>query len=757
MAYSGWISSNRRTRLAGAGFALVIGLMLILIATTAFHGEWVVSRMQTAVAEHSKKLHLANTMYAAARERSFNAVTLILSSNQAEIDSLLRRHRELASKYMAAREELIVMPLNGEERNLLDLQFNLARVTAPALNDALDLYLMGDTDQARELLLRQVLPNQNVLLEALSQQADMQHKAMQKLLSQVQKSQEQHRMILGGMSAGTLILAIVIALAVVRRMSKTEEFAFAKNMLESVTEAVVAVDARQRISYLNPAAERLIGIASGEAVGKPVGEIIVLTPPERDGHPFKLRTRSGQNVDVEYAASDIHEQGRHLGTLWVIHDVTYTLNMATQLAHQASHDPLTGLPNRRAFELAIDETLKTGKHQLQSHVVGFLDLDMFKAVNDNCGHVAGDELLRQIGGLFQQQMRTSDMIARVGGDEFGFLLRGCSLDDAKSVAQGLLDAIRDYRFNWDGRSFNLGASIGLKHIDAHTESTAVAIQQADSACYTSKKNGRDRISIYSSEDAEQQGRNDEAAWGAKIKTALDEDGFVLHGQPIVLLDNTPPSDSRKVEILLRMRDADGSLIMPASFMPMAERLDLMPDIDRWVIRHALAWAATDAGKGFNHIAINLAGASIGDAKLLKFVADQIKTSGVNPSVLCFEIPESAAIANFNKTAQCIQVLRGMGCKFALDEFGSGAASFAYVKNLGVDYLKIAGNYVRDMQQDLFHYAMTEAIHRVGKAMGIKTMTAYVESEATLQKLQDLGIDLAQGYKIAPPQALDSLK
>lgn len=756
MAISGWFFFNHRTRLAGVGFALVIGLMLLLIAATALHGEWVVGRMQTVVAEHSSKLHLANTMYAAARERSFNAVTLILSSRQSEIDSLLLRHRELAAKYLAARDQFMALPLDGEEKGLLDLQFRLAQATAPQLNEALDLYLLGDRDQARDLLLRQVLPNQNMVLEVLSRQAELQHEAMQRLLNQVQESQDQHRLILIGMATATLLLAIATALAILRRMSRTEEFAFAKSMLESVTEAVVAVNANQLVSYINPSAERLIGISVEQAVNKPVGEIIVLVPPSHDGHPFKLLTRSGQHVDVEYTVSDIQDEGRHLGTVWVIHDVTYTLNMATQLAHQASHDPLTGLPNRRAFELALDETLKTNLHTRQSYVVGFLDLDLFKAVNDACGHVAGDELLRQISKLFQEKMRASDMIARLGGDEFGFLLRSCSIEDAQHVAESLLSTIKNYQFNWDGRSFKLGASIGLNHIDERANSTAAVIQQADSACYTAKEQGRNRIAIFSDEDARLHSRSDEAAWSERIQAALEEDRFVLYAQPIILLDSSPSADSRKLEILLRMQDGEGALIMPASFMPAAERLNLMPAIDRWVIRHTLAWAAGEIGRKYNHIAINLAVTSIGDARLLKFIVDQIEETGVNPSSLCFELPESAAIANFNKTAQCIQVLRGMGCKFALDEFGSGAASFAYVKNLGVDYLKIDGNYVRDMQYDLFHYSMTEAIHRVGKAMGIKTMAAYVESEATLQKLREMGIDLAQGYKIAPPQPLETL-
>lgn len=753
MALSRRSLPNHRARLAAAGFALVIGLMLVLIVAASLHSESVVRDMRTVVAEHSKKLHLANTMYAAARERSFNAVTLILSSNQSEIDFLLHRHRELATNYLAAREAFMAMPLNKEERGLMDRQFELARVTAPLLNETLDLYLMGDSEGARDLLLRQVLPQQNQVLEVLSQQADIQHQAMQALLLQVQASHDRYRKTLIGIGIGTLLLAIATALAVIRRMSKTEEFAFAKSMLESVTQAVVAVNAKRRVNYLNPAAERLLGITLDEAVNRPIDEIIVLTPPEHESHPFKLENRSGQLVDVEYTVSDINERGRHLGTVWVIHDVTYTLNMASQLAHQASHDPLTGLPNRRAFELALEETLKTGKHLLQSHVVGFLDLDMFKAVNDACGHVAGDELLRQISQLFQQKMRASDMIARLGGDEFGFLLRGCSLDDAHHVANSLLEAIHDYRFHWDGRSFKLGASIGLNRLDADIASTALAMQQADSACYLSKENGRNRITIYSNDDAEQRGRNDEAAWGAKIKTALNTGDFVLYGQPIVQLDSGALPDSHKLEILVRMRDDDGSLIMPSGFIPIAERLNLMPNIDRWVIQHALAWAVSDAGRNINHIAINLSASSIGDARLLKFIVDQIKETGVNPNSICFEIPESAAIANFSKVAQCIQVLRGLGCKFALDEFGSGTASFAYIRSLGVDYLKIDGNYVRDMQFDLFHYSMTEAIHRVGKAMGIKTMAAFVESEATLHKLKELGIDLAQGYKIAPPQPL----
>jgi diguanylate cyclase (GGDEF)-like protein len=445
-----------------------------------------------------------------------------------------------------------------------------------------------------------------------------------------------------------------------------------------------------------------------------------------------------------------------IGAVLVFHDVSRARTLARQLAHQASHDFLTGLVNRHEFERRVGRALSRAQQEAVTHALCFLDLDQFKVVNDTCGHVAGDELLRQLASALQKKVRRRDTLARLGGDEFGVLLEHCPPGQATRVAHDLLETVQELRFVWEGKPFALGASVGVVPITGESESLAAVLRDADAACYAAKERGRNRVHYYEPNDAIMAVRQGEMQWVSRITSALEEHRFRLYGQAIVPL--TPRQSERtRVEVLLRLIERDGSLIAPGAFIPAAERYNLMAAVDRWVVREVVSLYGRHRLSGAKPIAsINLSGASLGDPSMLAFVREQLARHDLPPETLCFEITETAAIANLAQAAHFIRELKAMGCWFALDDFGSGMSSFAYLQSLPVDYLKIAGAFLRHIENDPVEYAMVEAINRVGHVMRLKTVAEGVESLETLETLRKLGVDYAQGYAISEPLPLEDL-
>jgi diguanylate cyclase (GGDEF)-like protein/PAS domain S-box-containing protein len=435
-------------------------------------------------------------------------------------------------------------------------------------------------------------------------------------------------------------------------------------------------------------------------------------------------------------------------------DITETHHLAQQMAHQATHDALTGLENRREFERQLEQALASARSERTRHALCYLDLDQFKLINDSAGHVVGDQLLRQVAGLLLGKLRACDTLARLGGDEFSLLIKNCSLEKALEIAEDLLTAIRDFRFSWEGRNFEIGGSIGLVPITADAENTAKLLSQADVACYTAKELGRNRVYVYETHDSHSSRLHTQILRAAELTDALEKNRFRIYGQPIVGL---PPSHERPmhIELLLRMLDAEDQLLLAGEFIPAAERYGLMRAIDRWVIRTVLQeYGSSFARLPTAKIAINLSGNSLNDDSLLAFTRQAFGNSALPPQRVCFEITETAAIDNLKQTSHFILEMKKIGCCFALDDFGSGLSSFAYLKNLPVDYLKIDGNFVRDMVEDTTDQAMVAAINQVGHTMGIQTVAEYAESAAVIEQLRKLGVDYAQGYGIGRPQPIE---
>jgi diguanylate cyclase (GGDEF)-like protein len=425
------------------------------------------------------------------------------------------------------------------------------------------------------------------------------------------------------------------------------------------------------------------------------------------------------------------------------------------IEHMAYHDGLTGLANRSEFEQQVRRALD-GTRNGGSHALLYVDLDHFKLINDTCGHVAGDELLRQVAKLLAHPIREGDTLARLGGDEFGVLLQYCSLAHARHVSERMLELIRAYRFSWQGRGFVIGASIGLVMLERGDHTLADVLREADMACYAAKDKGRDRIHVYRPDDHELRRRHGEMEWVGRLKSALEDNRFELYHQRILSLDDTARPHNC-CEFLLRLRDDRGQLVLPGAFIPAAERYSLMPSLDRWVVSRCLAHLAGARCSGMlaeQGIAfINLSGATLSDEEFLPFVRDQLRQHRVPAPRVCFEITETAAIANLRTAVAFIDGVKSLGCHVALDDFGAGLSSFSYLKTLPADFVKIDGGFVTDMLDDHMDATIVEAINAIGHVAGLKTIAEFVESDAIRLRLRDMGVDYAQGYGIHRPEAL----
>ncbi|MEO8386073.1 MAG: EAL domain-containing protein [Betaproteobacteria bacterium] len=561
--------------------------------------------------------------------------------------------------------------------------------------------------------------------------------------------------------------------------------------LASIGDAMITTDAAGHVTYLNPVAETLTGWRKAEAVGCKIDDVFNIVS-ERDRRRVEspvdrvikfgeitglanntvLLTRDGMEYAVEDSAAPIRNRdGKLVGVVLVFRDVTHARELANNLSWAASHDALTELVNRREFENLLTDLLASVRSRNITHAMLYLDLDQFKIVNDSCGHLAGDELLKQLSSILLAKMRRTDTLARLGGDEFGVLLEGCDITMAQQIAQQLLAAIQAFRFVWRGRLFSVSASIGVAEISVSSESVEAVMSAADTACFMAKDKGRNQVQLFRMDDEEVSSRHGELSWASRLLQSLEEDRFFLvfqHVQSMSDRRNGAGSSPQceYVEVLLRMKDEQGRTIPPMTFIPAAERYQLMPAIDRWVIKRTMHCLATYARAGSVGIeadlcrrarfAINLSGVSLSDEKFLDFIVAEFEATGAPPAQLCFEITETAAISNLARVARFMTRLKAMGCHFALDDFGSGLSSFAYLKNLPVDYLKIDGMFVKGTATDSIDFAMVESIHRIGHVMGMRTIAEFVENEGILARMREIGVDYVQGYHLHQPEAFTSL-
>jgi len=578
-----------------------------------------------------------------------------------------------------------------------------------------------------------------------------------------------------------LVAGALVAFEVIRRTSQVElalarEKERAEVTLHSIGDGVITTDADGNVDTLNPVAERHTGWALQEARGQPLAAVYRVMD-ETSGEPLpldrpsagdgvvpavRLLDRAGQAYSIrESHAPILDADGKVAGHVFIFHDMSQIQQMAQQLSWQASHDPLTGLANRREFERKLTDMLDTARTQNRQHALLFMDLDNFKAVNDTCGHAAGDELLRQLTTVMMSKVRTSDTLARLGGDEFGVLLESCPLDQSQRVANLLRETIRDFRFVWQNRTFGVGVSIGLVPIGPDSPDMSKVLAHADTCCYEAKNRGRDCVQLYAGHGSGEAGQYGDAGMLSQINHAFELGNFRLFRQRIVDL-SVENDDAVRYEVLVRMLDRRGNLIPPTGFMPAAERYNLMSSIERWVVSTLVEhlYRQCQAGLIPRHplvadtfYAVNLSGSSINDASFPDFVRKLLTRFDLPRGLLCFEVTETTAIANLSTAAELMRDLKTLGCRFALDDFGIGLSSFNYLKYLPVDFVKIDGTFVRDLTQDPMDFAIVEAINRIGHILGVKTVAESIEDAETLTRLRAMGVDYGQGFLIAEPEAL----
>jgi diguanylate cyclase (GGDEF)-like protein len=511
--------------------------------------------------------------------------------------------------------------------------------------------------------------------------------------------------------------------------------------------------------------------------GKPVRQVMQLIDEEhrrsvenpveaclRDGHVtgsvehVVLVRPDGSEVDVVNTAAPIRGEGDGplIGAVLVIHDVSRARRMAKQLAHQASHDDLTGLANRREFERILTKAVNSAEPGTNEHTLCYMDLDQFKIVNDTCGHIAGDELLRQFAAILRGRIRESDTVARLGGDEFGILFQHCDVEVARRIAENLLTRVKEFRFVWKEYAFDVGVSIGLVSISSNEQSVTDIMSAADVACYAAKEAGRHRVHVYRLDDDELKQRHGQMRWVSRLTKALEEDRFRLYCQRIAPVADVNRGNPH-YEMLIRLLDEEGKLVPPLAFIPAAERYNLMTSIDRWVVRKAFeSISANNHAVSSWQFSINLSGQSLCDESFMAFVIAAFRQTGIAPQQVCFEITETTAVANLTQATRFIAAMKGMGCEFSLDDFGTGLSSFGYLQALKVDYLKIDGSFVRDMASNPVNRAVVEAANQIGHAMGMQTIAEFVENEEVLRVLGEIGVNYAQGYGVAKPAPIEEI-
>ena len=761
------------------GFTVTLLLMVIIFAVGLTSMSAIQTRLKSIAENHNVKTQLVTSMRYAARERMLGLYRMLLLDDPFERDEEYMRFNSLALEFTNSRQQLQSMQLSQKEKQALMDQGKLTVDAVELQERVIDFAYRDEIEEGKQLLYDKTMAAQEKVFGKLNELMQIQRTETQKAVEQSTLEYNRARNLMYIFGAAALVIGIIVALVVIRRTASNEATLFRQKervqvTLNSIGDGVITTDANGNVDYVNQVASQLTGVSNEAAQGKALFDVLTLVndegfPPSTNPvlkaineqrivdnyEAMTLVREDGDHYAVELTASPIQDYDQSIiGAVLVFRNMTAIRDMANQMAYQAAHDSLTGLINRDEFERRLSEAINVARNNQEEHVLCYMDLDQFKVVNDTCGHIAGDELLKQLTVLLHRKIRKSDTLARLGGDEFGILFLDCKLGKAKQIIDVLRSTINEFRFVWGDKSFEVGVSLGVVAINHETGGLTDVMSAADSACFVAKDLGRNRIHIYQPDDKLLSERRGEMQWLPRIRQALEKDQFQLFYQKFVPIQGS--STEYNIELLVRMISDNGEIIPPMAFLPAAERYDLMPAIDRWVVSHAFMHLNQFQrhNPGTNYLwTVNISGQSLGDEKFLDFVIEKRLEHNVDPSRICFEITETAAVANLTEATHLITALKEEGFRFALDDFGSGLSSFNYLKHLPVDYLKIDGSFVKDLLEDPIDYAMVESINQIGHILKLKTIAEFVENYETLQILKELKVDYAQGYAIHKPELL----
>ena len=767
-------------------FGLLLAALTILIALGYTRIEAFDAQIDGLTGAQSRKIGVVSELFLSNGQRSALIDRLFAAETAPARDAVSEQYRRSIEAYTRAVERLRRLPVAAAEQPARDEAIAAAARAHDLGERIVGLLMRGETALASELNLTQAVLADGRLQETLYLLLEANHADTAREIAAANDGMRAGFLLIGAGGILALLAGAVIAALAIRAVAGTQtrlerEKELAEVTLQSIVDGVITTDAAGAIEFVNPVAERFLGWTAAEARGRQLAEVYRVID-EKSGRPLdtlpytgapgaleeamavRLVDRDGREIPVRYSHSPIHaSDGAVRGMIVVFHDISQLRAMAQQLTWQASHDALTGLVNRREFERRLAELIATAKGQGREHALLYMDLDGFKTVNDTCGHGAGDELLKQLTAIMMSRMRASDTLARLGGDEFGALLESCPTDQALRIANAMRETVREFRFVWEDKTFGVGVSMGLVPVTAGIADAGKMLAIADASCYEAKSKGRDRVQVYRPGEGDFGTKHADLQIVSQINRAFELGRFVLHRQRIAPLDPAPGQEPQ-YEVLVRMLDRSGSLIPATGFMPAAERYNLLTSIERWVVSSLVEylhrqWAAggipRDPGRGRGYYSVNISGVSINDGSFPDFLRNLLTRYQLPSGLLCFEITETTAIANLAKAAELMRELKGMGCRFALDDFGTGMSSFSYLKYLPVDYLKIAGVFIKDMLTDPMDHAIVEATNRIGHILGMQTIAESVEDAETLARITALKIDYAQGYFIANPEAFTS--